>query len=86
MTDEGIKATCLLNPLLNLNSFVHIDNAHVRQQKAKRDSQPKQMDYDGVYRIIKLVHEGDTRGNAWYTQFTGITQTGNMPNTGASLR
>jgi len=86
MTDEGIKATCLLNPLLNLNSFVHIDNEHVRQQKAKRDSQPKQMDYDGVYRIIKIVHEGDTRGNTWYTHFTGITQSGNMPNTGDSLR
>jgi len=85
MTDEGIKATCLLNPLLNLNSFVHIDNAHVREQKARRDSQPKQMDKDGVYRIIKLVHEGDTRGNVWYTQFTGITQSGNMPNTGNSL-
>ena len=86
MTDEGIKATCLLNPLLNLNSSVHIDNAHVREQKARRDSQPKQMDYDGVYRIIKLVHEGDTRGNVWYTQFTGIAQSGGMPNTGASMR
>jgi len=86
MTDEGIKSTCLLNPLLDLNSFVHIDNSHVRQMKAKRDSQPKQMDYDGVYRIIKLVHTGDTRGNEWYTEFTGITQSGNMPNTGASLR
>jgi len=86
MTDEGIKATCLLNPLLNLNSFVHIDNRFVRQQKARRDSQPKMMDQDGIYRIIKLVHEGDTRGNVWHTQFTGIAQSGSVPNTGDSLR
>jgi hypothetical protein len=85
MTDEGIKATCLLNPLLNLNSFVHIDNSHVRVQKASRDSQPKAMDQDGVYRIVKLIHEGDTRGNTWFTEFTAITQSGNQPNTGNSL-
>ena len=48
MTDEGIKAACLLNPLINLNSFVHIDNAYVREQKKKRDSQPKLMDYAGL--------------------------------------
>jgi len=86
MTDEGIKAKCLLNPLLNLNSFVHIDNSYVRQQKATRDSQPKQMDYDGIYRIIKLKHEGDTRGDMWYTEFTAITQSGSVPNIGNSLR
>ena len=86
MTDEGIKAVCLLNPLLNLNSFVHVDNSHVRQAKAQRDSQPKQMDYDGVYRIIKLAHEGDTRGGTWYTEFTAITQSGQVPNAGSSLR
>ena len=86
MTDDGIKATCLLNPRLNLNSFVHIDNSYVRKQKMSRDSQPKQMDIDGVYRIVKIIHEGDTRGNSWYTQFTGIAQSGDTPNTGDSMR
>ena len=86
MTDEGVKATCLLNPLLNLNSFVHIDNRFVRHQKAQRDSQPRQPDADGGYRIIKLIHEGDTRGDAWHTHFVGITQSGDIPNTGDSLR
>jgi hypothetical protein len=86
MTDEGCKAKCLLNPLLNINSFVHIDNAYVRQQKATRGSQPKQVDYDGIYRIIKLRHIGDTRGDIWYTEFTGIAQSGGMPETGDSMR
>lgn len=85
-TEDGIKAKCLLNPLLNLNSFVHIDNSFIRLQKASRDSQLKQLDYDGVYRIIKLIHTGDTRGNTWYTEFVGVTQTGTVPNTGVSMR
>jgi hypothetical protein len=85
-TEDGVKAKCLLNPLLNLNSFVHIDNSYVRQIKAKRGSQPKQMDYDGVYRIIALTHSGDTRGNEWYTTFTGVAQPGLTPDTGSSMR
>jgi len=85
-TDDGVKAKCLLNPLLNLNSFVHIDNRYIRQQKAQRGSQPKQMDYDGVYRIISLTHEGGTRSSSWYTDFTGVAQAGSTPVTGNSMR
>jgi hypothetical protein len=86
VTDDGVKAKCLLNPFLNLNSFVHIDNQYIRQQKAQRGSQPRQSNYDGVYRIIKLRHIGDTRGDSWHTEFTGVSQSGNMPGTGVSLR
>ena len=84
--DDGIKAKCLLNPLLNLNSFVHINNKHVRMQKAGRDSLPKQLDYDGVYRVIKINHIGDSRGDSWYTEFVGISQSGSIPDTGESMR
>ena len=84
--DDGIKAKCLLNPMLNLNSFVHINNEFVRTQKMGRDSQPKQLDYDGVYRIIKITHTGDTRGDSWYTEFVGISQSGAVPDMGESMR
>ena len=84
-TEDGIKAKCLLNPLINLNSFIHIDNSHVRQQKMTRDSQVKQQNQDGVYRIIKLNHLGDTRSDSWYTEFVGISQSGAVPNTGKSI-
>ena len=86
MTDEGVKATCLLNPMLNLNSLVHIDKSFVRGRKVSRGSQVKQADLDGIYRIIKVTHEGDTRGNAWYTEFTGISQSGTTPNIEGGLR
>jgi len=85
-TEDGVKAKCLLNPLLNLNSFVHIDNGYVRQQKATRDSQAKQIDQDGVYRIIKITHTGDTRNDSWYSEFVGISQAGETPDIGDSMR
>ena len=85
MTDEGVKAKCLLNPLLDLNTFVHIDNRFVRQQKAARDSQPREVNHDGIFRIVSLTHEGDTRGESWYTEFVGVAQTGQTPNIGESL-
>jgi len=78
-TDDGVKARCLLNPLLNLNKLVHIDNGLV-QQDAKAGALST-----GVYKIISLKHIGDTRGQDWYTDLTGIAQPGVIPLTGASF-
>ena len=33
----------------------------------------------GQYRIIKLTHSGDTRGNTWYSEFEAISQAGYLP-------
>jgi hypothetical protein len=84
-TDEGVSAKCLLNPLINLNTFVHIDPRFVREQKAQRDSQPRQVDNSGIFRVICLSHIGDTRGNDWHTEFIAVAQTGFVPNTGNSM-
>jgi len=84
-TDDGVKAKCLLNPLLNLNSFIHIDPRFVREQKKQRDSQPRQIDDSGIFRIVCISHTGDTRGDDWHTEFTGVAQTGFVPNTGISM-
>ena len=86
MTDEGVNATCLLNPMLCLNGLVHIKLDHVRTQKAIRGSEPRQPDEDGIYRIIKITHEGDTRGNPWYTKFVGVAQDGAVHNVSESMR
>lgn len=85
-TDEGITAQCLLNPLLNLNKFVYIDNTLVQGMRVSNDGKLKQLEGNGVYRIIKLTHTGDTRGDTWYTEFTAVAQTGAKPITGESLR
>ena len=73
-SDSGIKGKCLLNPFIDLNTFIHIDNSLVRAEKIQRDEPIKQLDQDGVYRIIKINHNGDTRGDAWYTEFVGVSR------------
>jgi len=78
-TEDGIKASCLLNPLINLNKLVHVDNDLV-QQDASAGALTT-----GIYKIISLVHKGDTRGQDWYTEFTGIAQPGRVPLTGESF-
>ena len=84
--DDGIQATCLLNPLIVLNGMVHVDNTSVEAAKGSRGSQVRQVDYSGAYRIIKFSHKGDTTGNEWYTEFVGVAQDGGTPVTGESLR
>lgn len=34
------------------------------------------LDKDGIYRVIKLTYQGDTRGDDWYCNFETITQAG----------
>lgn len=78
--DSGVKAKCLLNPLLNVNKLVHISNEYVQEtSEIGRASLTS-----GVYKIIKLKHTGDTRGSNWYTEFEGIAQPGTVPVTGSS--
>ena len=72
--ENGVKGRCLLNPFLNLNSFIHINNSIIREAKIQRDQEIKQLDHDGVYRIIKINHLGDTRGDNWYTDFVGVSR------------
>lgn len=85
-TENGIKGKCLLNPRINLNSLIHIDNSIVRMQKAQAGQTARQLNSDGVYRVIKLVHSGDTRGDDWYTEFEAVAQAGSVPQTGKSMR
>jgi hypothetical protein len=79
-TETGVTATCLLNPLLNINKLVHIKNDYVQ---ASSDEGSTGLS-TGVYKLIKLTHTGDTFGNDWYTKFEGIAQPGTVPLTGAS--
>lgn len=85
-TENGIKGKCLLNPRINLNSLIHIDNSIIRMQKIQAGQTARQLNSDGVYRVIKLVHSGDTRGDDWYTEFEAVAQAGSVPQTGKSMR
>lgn len=79
-TDDGVSGQCLLNPSIKLNTMRYISSSLVaaKQISAGETSAPA-INADGVYRIVKLTYEGDTRGDAWYCNFEAIAQSGARP-------
>ena len=79
-TQEGIKVTCLLNSKLRIGGRVKLNNDDIIQTLRSTDklsgvafnSNTNLIYYvptgaDGTYRCYVVEHEGDTRGQAWYT-------------------
>lgn len=85
-TDNGVNATCLLNPRIQVGSLFKIDNTSVNQILQADGSIGPSPAYnqfkgiqnlayvaaDGLYQAIVVEHEGDTRGQAWYTHLVGL--------------
>jgi hypothetical protein len=75
VTDNGITARMLLNGKLQIGGRVKIDQADINKQIVQQQGYPNynslyfpaQTTTDGTYRVLVLNHEGDTRGQAWYT-------------------
>ena len=84
-TDKGIVVRCLMNPDIVPNGKVWLDNNNIknrvlrqRLQKAGKPHKPTppkslvHVDPDGVYKVIKVDHEGDTRTNEWFSKVVCI--------------
>lgn len=80
-TDNGIAFKMLLNPKIVPGGLVKIDNKSVNQTiQANPNAAPVPFNQwtgvqlladvtsDGIYRVFVAEHEGDTRGQAWYTK------------------
>lgn len=78
-TEAGIAIKCLLNPRIKVGSFLHVNNSLIRTSQVKQGQTFYGLDKDGIYRVIKLTHKGDTRGQDWYTECDCITQSGVLP-------
>lgn len=85
VNDKGVAVKCLLNPLLKVNGAVKLDNNSIKAKRAKaqalasqrekeeaRDKDPVRLDPDGIYKVLKLVHKGDTRGKDWLSELECI--------------
>lgn len=78
-TIEGVQFTCLLNYEIKAGCKVKIDNRSITraQFSASPAAEPANQLYldpktlglsaDGVYKVLKVAHTGDTRGNEYYT-------------------
>lgn len=77
-TKEGVKAKCLINPTLRINTLVHIDKAYVNAMQNTKDGakKNKEMNASGIYKVISLTYSGDTRGDDWYCEFEADSVSG----------
>lgn len=70
-TTDGITIKALINPNFKINTAIELDNSSIVDYTFSPDygfvdlSQWK--DKDGLYRIMSVDHQGDTRGNDWYS-------------------
>jgi hypothetical protein len=78
-TDEGINLKCLINPNLDLDSWVKLDNQSIIQNQLGFGVPQTLLDMDGLYRIIAIEATGDTRGQEWYFDITAINQLSSLP-------
>lgn len=75
----GITFQCMLNPNIKVNSFVHIDNSLIREQTYQTGQVIRNLDQDGIYRVVSVTYDGDTRGDNWYCDCTAVSQAGIIP-------
>lgn len=75
-TEDGITATCLLNPSIRIGGRVQINNADINTRTVQQQggfpnyssiSLPATVTDDGIYRVLVAEHRGDSRGDEWYT-------------------
>lgn len=78
-TDDGIHLQTLLNPAFKIGQRVRIRNSDITQTAIINQFFPNystpptfvaRTTEDGDYRILVIEHEGDTRGQAWYSNLT----------------
>lgn len=77
-TEQGITVTTLLNPAIQVGLRVQLNEADVTETVVREQFFPGYKDLnlvatvdhstEGFYRVIVIEHEGDTRGQPWYTK------------------
>lgn len=79
-TADGIEAVCLLNPNIEIGQPVKINNADIQQAELgtaiSAQTQNASLPFvsaDGLYRVLVAEHEGDTRGQPWYSHLTCLS-------------
>ena len=77
--EYGITCETLLNPMLKLNSLFHVENTRVTGMEVEYGKPVRSLDKSGIYRIIEMKYDGDTRGNNWKITINAIAQAGMLP-------
>lgn len=97
--DKGITVKSLLNPSYKINGRIKLDNNRIKSKKqkigetkrskeevtkARQDENPVRLDPDGIYKVYKLTHRGDTHGADWYSEMECVGLSDAMPKSDAA--
>ena len=85
INDKGIAVKCLMNPALRVNGAIKLDNNGIKAKRVKAQAlatkrekqeaegkEPVRLDPDGIYKVLKLTHKGDNRGQDWVSEIECI--------------
>jgi len=85
-TQNGIRVRTLLNPSIKIGSRIQIDNESVQRFNFNLSIPGQVSNFlvpslsdDGFYKVLISEHEGDTRGNNWYTDLVCIGVNASIP-------
>ena len=91
LTEQGLRARALLNPLIRIGCLVQIAKSDINQIT----SQQQGLRYDaaianvatgaGFYRVLQAKFSGDTRGNDFYVDIIGLAVDVSAPNQNQSV-
>ncbi|ACK51995.1 conserved hypothetical protein [Methylocella silvestris BL2] len=80
-TTDGIYVKCLLNPAIRVNTLLQINESSINRAALDLSNQgyPNSDKLlmqtgvkDGIYKVLSIDWEGDTRGNPWYCDIVCI--------------
>ena len=89
-TENGIDVRVLLNPSIKIGSLIQVQGtvSQFRQSLTVGQSQVAQqgalqtslfLDVNGLYYVMSVDHEGDTRGQAWYSNLVCLSVDAAIP-------
>jgi hypothetical protein len=83
-TDLGIYFKCLLNPNIQQNMLVQLDNKSIQQlgfspirpdvNSLLQNGITPPLAADGIYKVLYVNHYGDTRGNDWVSEVVAYSK------------
>lgn len=87
-TLDGIKVRTLLNPNIKIGSAIRINNASILQFRYGTDinsftsnalaAQSIHTNADGLYKVLYVNYDGDTRGQSFYSDITCVSIDANI--------
>ena len=82
--EYGIRFKTLINSKfkiyadVDLYTYIQIDNTNINLTKQTYGQLQTELEPSGSYKIYKVIHTGDTRGNEWYTTVEATTENGKL--------